>query len=81
MLVRRYLFDQRAAIGEANVAPHFWRATGDAGEIAEAATREAQQICRCVRAVAQMIHERECQNMRQVTGGGEDLVVFVNRHL
>ena len=75
VLKSRQLLKKRLAIGQADIAPHFRRTAGDSGKVAEAASGKAQQVFRTIRAVAQMIHQCECQNMRQVAGGGENAIV------
>ena len=72
--VRLDLGQQRVAIGEGDVAPHFRRTGRDAREIAEAAGGIAEDV-RGVGPRRQLIHEREGEQVRQVRHGGEDPVV------
>ena len=66
--------DQRFAVRDTDVAPHFRRAARDAHRVAQAAAGEAQQRGR-VPALRQHAHEREGDDVRQVTYGREDFVV------
>ncbi len=80
ILIRLNLFKQRFSIRQTNVAPHFRRAAGDAGEVAEAAAGEAQQVFGVTGAVVEVTHQRKRQQVRQVAGCGEHLVVFIGGH-
>ena len=56
ILIRINLFKQRFAIGQTNVAPHFGGTAGDAGEIAQAAAGEMEQIFGMAGAAIEVIH-------------------------
>ena len=72
-------FDQqRFAIGEADVAPHFRMAGGDPREIAETGGSESEEQVGIL-AHGQIVDQRERQQVRQVADRGEDAVMRFRR--
>lgn len=69
----------RLAVGEEDIAPHHRIAAGDPCEIAKAAGGIAKDFQVFV-ALGQRVHEAEGQQMRQMAGGGEHLVVALDGH-
>jgi hypothetical protein len=74
------LTEQRVAVGQADVAPHFRRGAGDAGEVAEAAGRVLEQQVG-MRLVGDVVDQRIGQQVRQVADRGEHLVVLARREV
>ncbi len=72
--VRGELGQQRIAIGERDVAPHFRRAAGDAREVAKAAACIAE-IFGAVLARRELGDEREREQVRQMRHRGENAIV------
>ncbi|MNH05340.1 hypothetical protein D3C79_646600 [compost metagenome] len=68
------------AVGEEDVVPHDRIATGDSREIAEA-TRSVPEDLQVFIALGQGIDQTERQQVRQVTGGCQDFVVALHRHV
>jgi hypothetical protein len=72
------LSDDCGAIGQQHVGPQVWVAGRDAGAVTK--TRPAQ--CEVLFALGlrhQAVHDREGQHMREVTDGGQRLVVQIGR--
>src|SRR5471030_248981 len=76
--IRIELGQQRRLVGQADVAPHFRRRTGDAREVPKAAGRELEQQVG-VRLVGHVVDQRIGQQMRQMADGGENLVMLLRR--
>ncbi len=72
------LGEERDAIGESDVAPHLRRARRNAREVAETASREAEQVLGIV-AAGELVHQREGEDVRQVRHRGEDAIVCIRR--
>src|SRR6266850_1363668 len=74
-LVAAELCDQGLAIGEADIAPHFRMAPGDAGEIAESPRRIGKELFR-VLVARDLIDERVGEHVRQMADAREHGVVL-----
>ncbi len=70
----------RLAVGEEDVVPHGRIATGDSREIAET-TRSVPEDLEVFIALGQRIDQAEGQQVRQVAGRGQHLVVALHRHV
>ncbi|MNQ68424.1 hypothetical protein D3C85_829770 [compost metagenome] len=70
----------RLAVGEEDVVPHHRIAAGDAGEIAKATGSVAEDL-EVLALVGQRVDQAEGQQVRQVAGGGEHLVVVLDGHV
>ncbi|CRQ29534.1 hypothetical protein PAERUG_E16_London_17_VIM_2_04_14_00224 [Pseudomonas aeruginosa] len=68
------------AIGEKDVVPHHRVAAGDPREIAETAGGIAEYL-QILAALGQRIDQREGQQVRQVAGGCQHLVVMLDLHV
>src|SRR5712664_908314 len=74
-LVAVELRDQGLAVGEADIAPHFRVAPGDAGEIAESPRRIGKQLLRVLLA-RNLVDERVGEHVRQIADGRQHRIVF-----
>src|SRR6266853_143259 len=74
-LVAVELGEQRLPVREADVAPHFRMAPGDAGEIAESPRRIGKQLLRVLLA-RNLVDERVGEHVRQMADGRQHRVVF-----
>src|SRR5205807_1146010 len=72
------LGEQSLAIGEADVAPHFRTARGDAREVAEAAGGEGEELLG-VRPPRDIVHQCIGEHMRQMADRREERVVLLGR--
>ncbi len=79
LLIRLDVGQQRFPVGQRDVAPHFRRAAGNSGEIAEAAGSETEQRFR-IRPRRDHVHQRVGEHVRQVADCGEHAVVTFRRH-
>ncbi|MCY1291780.1 hypothetical protein D9M70_409800 [compost metagenome] len=70
----------RLPVGEENVVPHHRIATGDPGEIAKAASSVAEDL-QVLAALGQRVDQAEGQQVRQVAGRGQHLVVVLDLHV
>ena len=68
------------AIGEADIAPHDGVAGGNAGEVTKAAGGIAENLVVLTQA-RQAINQAVGQKVRQVAGGGQHLIMVIDRHL
>ncbi|MCY1425077.1 hypothetical protein D9M71_408560 [compost metagenome] len=81
-VVAEYIEDaqHRLAVGEEDVVPHHRIAAGDPREVAEAAGGITEDF-QIFTALGQRIDQREGQQVRQVAGGGQHLVVMLDLHV
>ena len=70
----------RLAIGEEDVVPHHRVATGNTGEITKS-TRRVTEDLEILMALGERINQTEGQQVRQVTSGGQHLVVVRHVHV
>ncbi|MNF75375.1 hypothetical protein D3C84_574390 [compost metagenome] len=70
----------RLAVGEEDVVPHHRITTGDPREVAEAASGVTENL-QVLAALGQRVDQAECQQVRQVAGRGEHLVMVLDFHV
>ena len=79
LLIGLELGQQRIAVGQRDVAPHFGRAAGNASEIAESRWRRSRTALPASGRVGDHVHQRVGKHVRQVAHCGEHAVVTFRR--